>query len=159
MLTRKIVIIGASLMLVVAFLAVGIGTLKHRPSQALVASGCTARQFDVGSSGTCVNDIQTMINYMETSGLNECPFVGAQRLPINGTYDSATKVQVSTVQTWINCYSKQEGSQTSVSVTGKVDSATWHLFCSYAYQFPSQSNSSVSPFRQASIAAGKNAGC
>lgn len=133
-------------------------TLHHKAFQA-TKYGCTTQQFAVGSSGKCVKDIQTMVDYMETAGLNECPFEGTKILTITGAYNKETANQVRSVQQWIHCYSAQEESQTNVSVNGKVDAATWQLLCSFGFRFPSQSNSSTSSYRQSALSAGKNAGC
>lgn len=145
--------------IVILSLATGVHLLTHHPAPITNKSGCTSQEFSLGSSGNCVEDIQTMVDYMETAGLNECPFTDTAALPIKGTYNTYTAQQVSSVQTWVQCYSKQEGARSNVAVSGKVNEATWHLLCSYAYHFPSQSNSSTSPYFQKTIAAGKDAGC
>jgi len=147
-----------SALIILAVIA-GLLLHAHHPSKAPPQTGCVAQRFTVGSSGACVRDIQTMVNYMETAGLSECPFTDGKPLNINGTYDGTTKQQVQSVQTWINCYNKQEGSNTSIPTDGTIGSSTWPQLCSYAYRFPSQSNSSTSPYCAEAIAAGKNAGC
>ena len=156
--TKKIVIPILTLLILIA---IGFGwyEVTHHTTKAIAKTGCTTEQLSEGSSGSCVSDIQTMVNYMETAGLNECAFPNAKLLTVNGTYDNATRQQVQSVQSWYQCYTSQEDSQTNVTASGTVDPATWHFFCSYAYQFPSQSSSNTSPFRLASIAAGKKAGC
>ena len=154
----KITLWGLS-MLVIILLIIGSLVISHSPSSSISHSGCVAKQFNVGSSGQCVQDIQTMVNYMETAGLNECPFASAKILSVSGNYDQATAQQITSVQNWERCYSKQEGSQSNILATGIVNTQTWHLLCSYAYLFPSKSKSYTSPYRQESIAAGKNAGC
>jgi hypothetical protein len=118
-----------------------------------------ARQFAPGSSGACVSDIQTMVNFMETDGLTECPFTGAKTLAITGMYDTTTQYQVKTVQTWNNCYNKQEGSSSVIAANGIVGTSTWSELCTYAYQYQKQVAESTSPYLKASVAAGKNAGC
>lgn len=154
----KIVLLGTSILGLI-LLIIGTLVISHNPSSSVSQSGCIAKRFSVGSSGQCVKDIQTMVNYVETAGLNECPFVDAKTLPVSGNYDQATARQVTSVQNWQRCYSSQEGSQTNILATGTVNTRTWHLLCSYAYLFPSKSNSHTSPYRQETIAAGKNAGC
>lgn len=129
------------------------------PTKPAGGDSCTAKQFAPGSSGNCVSDIQTMINFMETDGLTQCPFTGSSSLSVSGSYDASTQNQVKVVQSWLNCYNRQEGESGSVSVNGVVGSATWSGLCTYAFQYPSQANQSVSPYLKLSIAAGKNAGC
>jgi hypothetical protein len=144
------VIVGAFLLL---------GSHGSASKNQTVASGCASHQFTVGSSGSCVKDIQTLVNFIETDGLTMCPFTGSQALPINGSFSVSTQNQVAVVQTWANCYNRQEGTPTTISTDGVVDSSTWSDLCTYGYQYPKQSNSGISPFLKASITAGKNAGC
>jgi peptidoglycan hydrolase-like protein with peptidoglycan-binding domain len=120
---------------------------------------CTSKQFTLGSSGNCVDDIQTMVNFMETDGLTQCPFTGSSTLSVNGSYDTNTQSQVKVVQSWLNCYNQQEGEAGTSSVNGVVGTSTWSGLCTYAFQYPSQANQSTSPYLKLSIAAGKNAGC
>jgi len=100
-----------------------------------------------------------MINFMETDDLTQCPFKGAATLGMNGVYNAATAQQVTVVQNWFNCYNRQEGEQATVAVDGKVAEPTWIDLCTYAYQYPQNAGTSVSPYLKASLAAGKNAGC
>src|SRR5580692_9744945 len=92
--TNKVIVFSVCV-LVIIVVVVGIFVL-NRPkaspptTTASSATGCRAQTFTVGASGTCVKDIQTMTDYMETADLTECPFTGGQTLPITGTYDSAT---------------------------------------------------------------------
>jgi hypothetical protein len=96
---------------------------------------------------------------METDGLTQCPFVGAKSLDINGVYNASTAIQVKTVQTWENCYNKQEGDPTRISADGSVENTTWYELCTYGYQYPKQSNQSTSSYFKVSLVAGKSAGC
>jgi hypothetical protein len=125
-------------------------------SETAVSSYCVGKAFTPGSSGRCVSDIQTIINYMEHSGLTECPFVGGTALTINGTYDTATTLQVKAVQTWANCYAKQEGFTSHVPQTGIVGKATWGELCTYGYTDPVHSSAAEAG---TTITAGKDAGC
>jgi hypothetical protein len=100
-----------------------------------------------------------MVNFVETDDLTQCPFVGAQILQSSGIYDAATASQVKVIQNWFNCYNRQEGDKSTISANGNVGESTWSELCTYAYQFPKGSGSSVSPYLKASIIAGKNAGC
>jgi hypothetical protein len=101
-----------------------------------------------------------MVDFMETNtNYNQCPFTGKASLSVNGMYDSDTQTQVEVVQNWENCYNKQEGSGIRVNANGNVGNGTWSEVCTYAYQYPKQSNSSTSAYFKASIAAGKDAGC
>jgi hypothetical protein len=150
----------------VVLLAVGVVyTLVHKrstnltPKTATSGIGCVAKQLAAGSTGNCVNDVQTMVNYIETAGLTECPFPGAQKLPVTGSYDAATQAQVKVAQAWINCYNKEEGITTAINADGNVGSSTWPELCTYAYKFPKLANQSTSPYFQQSLAAGKDAGC
>jgi hypothetical protein len=150
--------------LIVGLLVViaGVYLLIHRGPTSMkqtTAHGCVSQQFNVGDSGGCVADIQTLIDFIETDGLTMCPFSGSQQLAINGDFDAATQEQVKIVQAWGNCYNSQEGVSTRISTNGLVDSPTWSELCTYGYQYPKQSNSGVSPFLQRSIQAGANAGC
>jgi hypothetical protein len=132
---------------------------RHPAKPAASLSGCTARTLSAGSSGVCVKDVQTFVNFVEADDLSECPFTGGKTLLSNGIFDATTSRQVAVVQHWLNCYNKQEGAAAVVDPDGTVTPATWVQLCNYAYRFPSQSNSSVSPYAKTSIAAGKNAGC
>jgi hypothetical protein len=161
--TQKNILISclAAILVLVAIVG-GIFLLNHdktTPTTSTALTGCRAQTLQVGDSGNCVKDIQTMTNYMETADLTECPFTGSQTLPISGTYDSATEAQVKTVQTWASCYYKQEGMNLSISDSGAVDNDTWTELCDFAYTSPKQSDASTSPYTQASLAAGKNAHC
>jgi hypothetical protein len=100
-----------------------------------------------------------MVDYMQTGGLTECTFNGGNLLTIDGTFDAATKSQVQVVEKWENCYNKQEGSSVTIDTSGIVNTAAWSELCTYAYHYPLQSNSTVSSYRQKSLAAGKDAGC
>jgi hypothetical protein len=123
------------------------------------ATGCVSQQFNVGSSGHCVNDIQTMVNYIETAGLIQCPFPGAAQQPATGTYDATTQTQVKVVQSWFNCYNKEEGVTTMIDVDGMVGPSTWPELCMYGYKFPALAKQNPSPYFQQTLAAGKDAGC
>jgi hypothetical protein len=137
--------------------------IRHnsKPNMTPVAqsNSCISRQLSIGSSGNCVRDVQTMVNFLETDGLTECAFIGAQQLSVSGTFDAATQQQIKTVQTWINCYNKQEGNPLNTPANGTVGTATWSGICTYAYLYPKQSGQGPSPYLKASIAAGKDAGC
>jgi hypothetical protein len=122
-------------------------------------TNCLARQFSSGSSGTCVSDIQTMVNFMESDGLTQCPFTGGAVLQATAGYDTATARQVTVVQNWLTCFNKQEGINTPSLVPGVVTPATWSELCTYAYMYPLQNSSSTSSYRAASLTAGKDAGC
>lgn len=150
--------------LVIAVIAAAIGFYRYAndqkyPTTTATVTGCRADTFTVGDTGHCVKDIQTMANYMETAGLTECPFTGGKVLPVTGTYSSLTATQVKVVQNWANCYYKQEGMNMTVTASGNVDNNTWTELCDYAYDSPKQSNTTLSPYTQASIAAGQHASC
>ena len=132
---------------------------RNITTTANVATGCRAKTVKVGATGNCVRDIQTMTDYMQTAELIECPFRSGRLLPITGTYDSATAAQVKVIQAWANCYYQQEGMNQNITISGIVDNDTWVELCNYAYNSPKESNSTVSPYTQASLAAGKNANC
>jgi hypothetical protein len=136
-----------------------LGHHKKAPTQDAKASNCISQSFDIGSSGSCVTDIQSMVNFFETDNFNECAFTGAQTLDINGDFNNATKSQVMVVQKWLNCYNKQEGAPGTINANGIVGSSTWSNFCTYAYSYPKQAGQSSSPYFKDSLAAGKNAGC
>jgi hypothetical protein len=153
-------ITGAICLLIVALLIV-IAIVRHSSARTSpVASNiCVSKQLSLGSTGACVSDAQTMVDFMESDGLTQCPFTGASVLNINGTYDSSTEKQVEVVQTWLNCYNKQEGEPTNVLANGILSTTTWQALCTYAYIYPSSSNQSSSSYLQQSIVAGQNAGC
>lgn len=119
-------------------------------------TGCVSQTFGSGSSGHCVGDIQTLVNYMEHSGLTECQFDGGAQLVLSSVYDNATVVQVKSVQGWSDCYAKQEGFTSNVQQTGTVDRVTWGELCTYGYTNPSRTGAAGSA---SSVAAGKDAGC
>lgn len=120
---------------------------------------CVSKQLSVGSKGSCVSDAQTMIDFMESDGLTQCPFTGSSPLTINGTYDANTEKQVMVIQAWLICYDKQEGEPVNIISNGTLTPSTWLAMCTYAYIYPSESNQSSSTYLNQSILAGKNAGC
>jgi hypothetical protein len=128
-------------------------------SSANAKSGCVAQSLQVGASGHCVSDVQNLVNLMETGGLIQCPFPRAARLTVNGAYDSATQTQVAAVQSWVNCYNKEEGNTATIPTDGKVDPATWSQMCVYGYRLPKQAGQSTSPYYKDAQAAGQDAGC
>jgi hypothetical protein len=129
------------------------------PLQTTSGNSCKSQQLSIGSMGNCVSDLQTMVNFMETDGLNQCPFTGSAALVADGSYDESTEEQVKVVQTWFDCYATQEGLPPTIAVNGTATSATWSELCIYAYSYPSKSGTSPSSYLKSSIAAGKNAGC
>jgi hypothetical protein len=158
----KVRVIGSTVAILIIICAVAIFFKNHahnQPTSTTHYSGCVAQQLTVGSNGSCVNDVQTMIDFMESDGLTECRFTGGALLPINGTYDSATAAQVQVIEKWENCYNKQEGSDVTIGTSGTVTTSTWSEVCTYAYHYPAQASSGPSSYRAASLTAGKNAGC
>jgi hypothetical protein len=151
-----------AVVVVIALAAGGYVLQRHHTQSAsshAAKNSCNAKQFGPGSSGSCVSDIQTMVNFMETDELTECPFAGAQTLSPSGSYDKTTQAEVKVVQTWLNCYDREEGTPKTLSANGTVGSATWYELCTFAYEYPQRANSSPSPYWQAAQVAGKNAGC
>ena len=151
------------IMLIIAVLLLGLiaFTLLNRNHTAAKAATnltgyCVGSSLTTNSSGHCVSDIQTMINYMEHSGLTQCPFEHSAVLAINGTYDSTMAAQVTSIQHWATCYASQEGFTSNIKETGVVDRATWGELCAYGYTDPIRSSTVGAT---ASIAAGKDAGC
>jgi hypothetical protein len=160
--SHKLKYLLASAILIIVIVGVCLAFFKSQAATGSVSrinNGCIGKHFGSGSSGTCVSDIQTMVNFTETDNLNQCPFTGSKPLDINGSYEASTQAQVRVIQTWFNCYNKQEGQPIVIGVTGIVNKPTWSDLCTYAYQYPSQNSQSSSPYRKSSIAAGKNAGC
>jgi peptidoglycan hydrolase-like protein with peptidoglycan-binding domain len=148
-----VIVIGV---VVLVFLNRNHGTTKPIASASTLSSHCVGQTFTPGSSGHCVSDIQTLLNYVEHSGLTECPFTGGATLTVSGTYDTATASQVRSVQGWSDCYAKQEGFTSNVKVTGNVDTATWGELCAYGYIDPLHTSASGA---SAAIASGKDADC
>jgi hypothetical protein len=154
------------IVVVIVFIVLGLGLIyldRHYYSKTNTPSGtkdlssyCVGKTFASGASGNCVSDIQTLINYMENSGLTQCPFDGGAPLTVNGTFDSITTAQVKSVQGWASCYATQEGFTTNVIQNGTVDKTTWGELCTYGYTNPSHSGASGAT---SAIAAGKDAGC
>lgn len=156
----RLVVILIVCFIVIGLMIAGVVAFRHHQTAPVVTKkGCVTQSLSVGSNGTCVADVKAMIDYIETSGLNECPFTNGDVIPVNDTYDEATLQQVKVVQTWINCYNKQEGSTQSIAVSGSVDNTTWLVLCSYGYRFPKQSQSTTSVYHAAAIQAGQAAGC
>lgn len=147
--------------IVIVAISITIFFINRRSNQTkqTTQSTCTSKQFSLGSSGDCISDIQTMVDFIESDSLTQCPFPGAKALSINGSYDENTQTQVKVIQTWLNCYNKQEGSPVTINVDGSVGTTTWPELCTYAYLFPKQSNESTSPYFKPSLVAGKRAGC
>lgn len=161
---KKLLVLAAVVPLLIVVLVVGTvmiaGKLRSDTKAAAEAqTKCLSKELSQGSSGDCVHDVQAMVNFMETDGLTQCPFTGGFRLPLNGYYDASTSQQVAVVQDWLTCYNKQEGLKIPDFKRGKVTAATWSQLCTYAYQYPSQSNDSKSNYRTEALAAGKDAGC
>ena len=154
------------LTIVAVFIVLGLGLVyldRHYYSKTTTAdsakdlsSYCVGKTFASGSSGSCVRDVQTLINYMENSGLTQCPFEGGAPLTVSGSFDAATAAQVKSVQGWAACYATQEGFTTNVQQTGTVEKTTWGELCTYGYTNPSRSGAIGAA---TSIAAGKDAGC
>lgn len=159
--SRKITQFVIGLLIFGVIVLVGGLAAKHfsSPTKKLPNNACINQPLRPSSGGNCVSDAQTMVDFMESDGLNQCPFIGANPLAINGSFDANTAQQVKVVQTWLNCYNHQEGQTATIPVNGDITSPTWSSLCTYAYQYPSQSNQSSSPYLKQSIAAGKNAGC
>jgi hypothetical protein len=154
---KKIILI---IILLVVIIAGGIGLFSiNKSKNSTVSNGCISQTSKVASMGHCVSDLQTMVNFMETDSLNQCPFNGSIQVPISGVYDGITEQQVRVIQTWVNCYNKQENNGENITVNGQVDPSTWSALCTYAYIYPNQSQQSNSPFLKQSLAAGKDAGC
>jgi hypothetical protein len=155
-----IIIMIAGLLLFAVFIILFLEShTKSAVIQATAQNSCINHTYANGSSGECVSDIQTMVNFLETDNLNECTFTGAKTLNINGNFDATTESQVKVVQSWLSCYNKQEGAPNNTTVSGTVDSGTWSDICTYAYLYPKQAGQSSSPFYKQAIIAGKNAGC
>ena len=153
--TTAIVIVG----LIVLLVSHGRSLMNMTQQPAGSASksvGCVTEQFSAGKTGHCVSDIQTLVNYMEHSGLTECPFTNGSSHVVNGSYDSSTSRQVRSVQQWSDCYAKQEGFTSDVSQTGTVDKATWGELCTYGYTDPMHTSTKGASTVEA---AGKDAGC
>jgi hypothetical protein len=129
---------------------------KTAARNANLATYCVGQSFASGSSGHCVSDIQTLVNYMEHSGLTECKFSDGTLLGVNGTFDSTTATQVKSVQAWADCYADQEGFRSNVKQTSSVNRVTWSELCTYGYSDPKQSSATGATN---AIAAGQDAGC
>jgi hypothetical protein len=154
-----------ALIAIVILIIVGAGAFllfKHKPTDTVntqntsLSNYCVGHTYATGSSGHCVSDIQTLVNYMEHSGLTECPFDGGAELAVTGTFDSTTAAQVKSIQGWSGCYAKQEGFTSNVTETSQVDKSTWGLLCTYGYTDPSHTAATGA---SGAIAAGKDAGC
>lgn len=150
----------AAVIIVVAIIALILVTM-HRDAATTDTptanlSGCVSKTFGSDSSGHCVSDIQTLVNYMEHSGLTECPFTGGAQLSVSSVYDNATVLQVQSVQGWAGCYAKQEGFTSNIQQTGTVDKTTWSELCTYGFTNPSHNGTAGAA---GAIAAGKDAGC
>ncbi len=156
---RKPLII-VSLIAIIGIAIAGLFLTQHTQKPAVVTkTGCVTQNLAVGSNSSCVLYAKTMVDYIETAGLNECSFTGGQVVPLNNDYDTATAQQIKVVQTWINCYNKQEGSTQTIAENGSVNSTTWMVLCSYGFSFPKQSHSTTSPYHYQTISAGQDAGC
>jgi len=157
---QRVVLLALIIVIAVAITLLLLADRSHPTVNKSVArTGCVTQQFTIGDSGSCVGTIQTLVNFMETDGLTECPFPGGSRLTATNSYDAATQKQVQIVQGWENCYNKQEGSSLRIDANGIVATSTWSELCTYAYHYPMQAGARVSPYRQAAMTAGKNAGC
>lgn len=153
-----LLLVVAAAIIIVTFVLLNVHHRVAAPAKQTVSlsSYCVGQTVKTGDSGHCAADIQTMINYMEHSGLTQCPFEGGKQLPVTNEYDTATAAQVQSIQGWANCYAKQEGFTTNVRQTGSVDRTTWSELCTYGYTNPLRSGANGA---SDSIAAGKDAGC
>lgn len=131
-------------------------TDKVRAQNTLLSNYCVGQTYTAGGSGHCVDDVQTLVNYMEHSGLTECPFTDGATIAVSGSYDTGTETQVKSIQGWSECYAKQEGFTSNVKQTGTVGKATWGLLCTYGYTDPLRTTAAGA---SGAIAAGKDAGC
>jgi hypothetical protein len=134
---------------------------KHTAAKAAantneISKYCVGQNFTAGSSGFCVTDIQILANYMEHSGLSECPFNDSSVMTVTGTYDQTTADHIKSIQKWSECYAAQEGFKSNVQQTGSVDQPTWGELCTFGYTDPKQRSASDAT---TAIAAGNNAGC
>lgn len=134
---------------------------KASNNAASISSYCVGQTFSSGNSGHCVKDIQVLAGYMyaHLHELPSCKFTVpsvAYSVKTTGSYDSTDEGVVSVMQSWAQCYAKQEGFTTNVKTTGKVDKQTWGELCTYAYTDPLHSHTVDATD---SIAAGKDAGC
>ncbi len=126
-----------------------------------LSSYCVGQTFAAGGTGHCVQDIQVLASYMQ-SHMNELPSckievsTTAYAIKITGTYDYSDKGVVSMLQSWAQCYAKQEGFTTNVKTSGNVDKPTWGELCAYGYTDPTRSHVTGA---SDSIAAGKDASC
>jgi hypothetical protein len=159
--TQQIAFPAVTALLLIAVIVFGFLKYTHHAAKSAkiradLSGQCAGQSFASGSTGTCVTDIQTLVNYMEHSGLTECPFTGGALLDVNGTYDTATTTQIRSVQEWSNCYAKQEGFTSNVKITGTVDKATWGELCTYGYTDPLHTSATSATN---TIATGKDAGC
>ena len=158
---KLFLIVGVAILVIIAA-ALVILAGRHKSSQigpVTAGTKCLSRQFAVGSSGDCVRDIQTMVNFMETDGLTQCPFPGAASLPVDGHYDTQTAAQVTVVQKWLTCFDKEEGITPPQFTAGTVTDTTWSELCTYAYAYPSRNNDTRSPYHSQTLVAGRDAGC
>jgi len=142
--------------IVVGFLLWHHQTHTSAARKAALSAYCVGQTFTTNDTGHCVSDIQTLVNYMEDSGLTECSFTDGAKLDITGTYDAATATQVQSIQNWAVCYAKQEGFASNVHPSSTVDRATWGELCTFSYIDPIRNSATDAG---ASIAAGSNAGC
>jgi len=151
--------------IVAALVIVGVGafllldhkhTEKVKANNTILSNYCVGQTLSVGSSGHCVDDVQTLVNYMEHSGLTECTFDNGATIAVDGTFASSTATQVKSAQEWSECYAKQEGFTSNVKTTDNVDKSTWGLLCTYGYSDPLHTTAAGAA---TAIAAGKDAGC
>lgn len=137
-------------------------TATQSPKQtANLSNYCVGQTFAAGDSGHCVQDIQVLAGYIHAhmNLLPSCDYATsstANNIQTTGTYDSSDTGVVSNLQSWAQCYAKQEGFTTNVSTSGKVDKQTWGELCTYGYSDPIHSHVTGA---NDSIAAGKDAGC
>ncbi len=160
----RIIQIVIAIVCTVAIVTVSIVLTRHNQAASqqtkthstTLGNACVGRAFTVGDSGQCVRDAQLLVNYMEHSGLTECPFHNGATLVITGAYSQKTATQVRAVQQWSSCYAKQEGFTSAIKQSGRIDKLTWRELCTYSYTDPLHRGAANA---SAAIAAGRNAGC
>lgn len=141
-------------------LAAALGTVGLQFSAAAPASAatCYATSLAPGASGTCVKDLQQMLNgtYAEIQAVNNGgrPYAGGAMLTVNGQYGPQTAAQVKTFQEYA-----------AVAATGNVVMGTgiWDKLCAYAVNGESASqrsgSSSLDSYMRTGVTAGLDAGC
>ncbi|HSW36814.1 MAG TPA: peptidoglycan-binding domain-containing protein [Candidatus Saccharimonadales bacterium] len=144
---KKLNMRGFSQHLVLAVVVVGFGVVGAYLFVRSHAATCTSYTYAQGVNGTCVANIQKMLNGL-TYERQPNSDLGSNQLAVDGSFGPLTKSKI---------VGFQKFSVDHLVVDGKVGPKTWNSLCLYVTQLDF-SRTTVPVMRNAYLAA-KNSGC